>query len=231
MLIERGPGRPKRYELDGKEVPSVTTIISRFKRSDKLMDWAWRQGLQGKNWRTTRDRAAGGGSDVHNAIEMDIHGEQWQPNPHNTDQTDKVYRALEAFRQWKQEEGLVWVATELPMVSAKHKFGGTMDGMLRNGDYCQVFDIKTSKSVYEDHILQLGAYSLLWEEVKKLPVNGGLILRVHGGSDDGEEVPCTKPTWFDQQAIAMAAHTFLLMLQLYHMVEKLERLAKKANKP
>lgn len=232
-MIERGKGRPQSYLVNNKPVASVTEILSRFKRSDKLMNWAHRCGLQGRDWRQVRDRAAGGGNDVHAAIEMHIHGEQWKPNPHTNDQTDKTYRALEAFKEWHDGCGLTWVATEIPLVSQTHKFGGTLDGMLRDGDYYQIFDIKTSKAVFEDHIYQLGAYSILWEENKGTPVNGGMILRVRGGDEpdveEGEK-PKVYSVWFDQQAIAMAAHTFLLMLQLYQMTDKMERLARKANK-
>ena len=43
---------------DGVRVPSVTTVISRFKEAGALMYWAWNEGKEGRDYRETRDAAA-----------------------------------------------------------------------------------------------------------------------------------------------------------------------------
>ena len=43
--VIRGGGRPDAYRgADGKKLPSVTTVLSRFKESGGLIRWAYGQG-------------------------------------------------------------------------------------------------------------------------------------------------------------------------------------------
>lgn len=60
------------YLIDGKRVPSVTTVISRFKESGALMYWCWDQGRQGLDYRQTRDAAADAGTIAHAMVEAFI---------------------------------------------------------------------------------------------------------------------------------------------------------------
>ena len=59
--------RPKGgYKLaDGTKVPGVTTVIGKLKDAGPLMYWAWQQGVEGKDFRETRDAAASAGTVVH----------------------------------------------------------------------------------------------------------------------------------------------------------------------
>jgi hypothetical protein len=63
-----------KYEIGGKRVPSVTTIISRFKDSGGLIHWAWQQGMDGLDYRETRDKAALAGHLAHYLMELDARG-------------------------------------------------------------------------------------------------------------------------------------------------------------
>lgn len=59
----------------GKRVPSVTTILSRFKDSAALMIWANKEGLEGRPLRgegSTADKAAEAGTLAHAFVEADI---------------------------------------------------------------------------------------------------------------------------------------------------------------
>ena len=46
-----------KYELDGRLLPGTTTIIGKFKNSGALIHWAWKQGMDGIDYRETRDQA------------------------------------------------------------------------------------------------------------------------------------------------------------------------------
>jgi len=59
---------------DGVRVPSVTTIIGRFKESGGLIHWAWALGMEGKDYRQVRDSAADAGSLAHSMIYETNHG-------------------------------------------------------------------------------------------------------------------------------------------------------------
>ena len=64
------------YLADGTtRVPSVTTITGRFKDSGGLIYWAWQQGVDGKDFREERDKAAEAGSLSHAMVEADIKGQ------------------------------------------------------------------------------------------------------------------------------------------------------------
>jgi len=59
-------------------------------------------------------------------------------------------------------------------VSETHRFGGTLDLILRTPQGLAVGDFKTSNAVYSDYLIQLGAYALLWEENRPDdPLTGG----------------------------------------------------------
>ena len=56
------------YLVDGTRVPSVTTVLGRFKESGPLIHWAWGLGIQGKDYREERDKAADAGTLAHAAV-------------------------------------------------------------------------------------------------------------------------------------------------------------------
>ena len=65
------------YRLkDGTRVPSVTTIISRFKESGGLVHWAWNLGMQNIDYRQIRDSAADAGSLAHAMLEETSQGDK-----------------------------------------------------------------------------------------------------------------------------------------------------------
>ena len=68
--------RPGYYLADGSHVPSVTTIIGRFKESGGLIHWAWALGKEGKDYREVRDKAADAGTMAHDAVEAWVHGKR-----------------------------------------------------------------------------------------------------------------------------------------------------------
>ena len=53
----------------GERVPGTTTIIGRFKESGALIHWAWKLGMEGRNYREVRDSAADAGTLAHAMIE------------------------------------------------------------------------------------------------------------------------------------------------------------------
>ena len=57
---------------EGKRLPSVTTIIGRFKDSGGFVHWAWDLGIQGIDYRKVRDAAADAGTIAHHLVEADI---------------------------------------------------------------------------------------------------------------------------------------------------------------
>src|SRR3954466_9022885 len=93
------------YTKDNKRVPSVTTIISKFKESGGLIHWAWDLGMQNKDYRQVRDDAASAGTLAHSLVE------QWitrQPLAIEGDEdtTKKAYNAFNIFLEWAEQTKL-----------------------------------------------------------------------------------------------------------------------------
>lgn len=165
MTIERGRGRPTKYLLaDGTQVRGVTTIIGRFKESGGLLQWAFQQGKSGAaSLYEKRDEAADVGTLCHDTIEARIHGTDAPPIP--AEMAERVASALSAYQEWFDASRMEIVATEVPLVSEKYRFGGTIDAIARDGKgrLC-LLDWKTSNAVYADYAIQLAAYRQLWNE-------------------------------------------------------------------
>jgi hypothetical protein len=160
---------------DETRVPSVTTIISRFKDAGGLIHWAWNLGKEGKDYRDERDRAADAGTMAHEAVEAWIHGQNFSfDGP--AEVTEKAQRAFGAFLEWADQTQLKATHTEIPLVSEKHRFGGTFDALLVRGKRA-MGDWKTSNNVYPEYLVQVAAYGKLWEEnFPDEPINGGFHL-------------------------------------------------------
>ena len=160
--------RPKKgyFAKDGEKVPSVTTVLDRFKPAGGLIHWSWQQGKAGLDYRVTRDSAAAAGTLAHNWIEATVKGEAFEI-PVGTD-PDVYRKALQAhanFQTWYAESGLTIIDTERPLVSEAHRFGGTYDAVAKTADGKIVaLDFKTSNKLYPEHLYQVAAYGLLMLE-------------------------------------------------------------------
>lgn len=177
------------YAKDGARVPGTTTVIGRFKDSGALIKWAYRQGVEHENMRSrgmpapadlyeVQEAAADIGTVVHDMVELHVKGrppaeiEQQKARLPGEAQA-KADSAYGAFKSWAAMVSLEVVATEVPMVSELHRFGGTPDCVARiNGHVC-LLDWKTSNAVYSDYLIQLAAYRELWNEcMPDLPITG-----------------------------------------------------------
>ena len=151
----------------GQRVPGTTTIIGRFKESGALMHWAFKQGQSGAaSLYEKRDEAAEAGTLAHDMIEAFILS---RPAPEvaavNPQIAERAANAFAQFREWWNQTRIEIIATERAYVSERHQFGGTVDAIGRDTKGRIVLvDWKTSNGVYQDYLIQLGAYALLLEE-------------------------------------------------------------------
>ena len=164
------------HTKDGKRVPGVTTVLSRFKESGGLIHWAWNLGKEGKDYREVRDKAADAGTLAHEMVENFIHNQPviWSDKP--ADIAEKAMKSFGAFQEWARQTQLVVTHTEMPLVSERYRFGGTFDAILVNGKRA-MGDWKTSNSIYSEYLAQIAAYAILWEEnFPDQPIDGGFHL-------------------------------------------------------
>ena len=147
----------------GERIPSVTTVLSRFKESGALMHWAWVQGRDGKDYRETRDAAADAGSCAHALIEAHIKSAPFVEQGWTDDALARGRVAFGAFQAWSAGCNLMPVASELRLVSETMQVGGTIDCVATVGNALAIVDWKTG-GLYPDHLYQVAAYAMLYEE-------------------------------------------------------------------
>jgi hypothetical protein len=172
------------YRLaNGERCPGVTTVIGRFKEAGGLMYWAWEQGRNGFDFRETRDSAAEAGTIAHALVEYHITGKSDQEIAHMIEEQrvapeilEKANQAYQNYLKWETQTKLKVIQTEMSLVSEKHKYGGTFDGVavVEVEGERSLADWKTG-GIYTEAIIQCAAYKNLWEEHNpEQPIIGGV---------------------------------------------------------
>jgi hypothetical protein len=213
------------YYVDGVRVPSVTTILGRWKDSGGLIYWAWKQGTAGLDFRETRDKAADAGTLCHAMVDSNIRGTPLESDPKiDPEVRAQAQHAYRAYQEWRSGTKLEIVESELPLVSVKHRFGGCQDAILVNGKL-RLGDWKTSGGVYVEMLIQVaGGYSLLWEEnFPERPLEGVEILRFSKPEQKGDPVAFAHYFW-DKEIFPLAQKQFLLLREAYDLDQRLKSL-------
>jgi len=214
-----GKGRPRGgYKVNGVKVPSVTTVLGRFKECGGLIHWAWALGMDGIDYRERRDSAANTGTWAHRLIEAEIHGHDLDEIEVPTEHAKACLSALEAYRQWAQSSRVKILATERSLVSERYLFGGTLDGAVAevNGTL-SILDFKTSNSVYPEYLCQIAAYAKLVEENDGSEIDSGHIIRF------GKEFGNFAHYWAPKDVLDIAWKAFEGLLSAYPLMDRLKK--------
>ena len=207
------------YRLkDGSRVPGVTTVISGSLGYNKqaLMYWAWNEGIEGRNYRDTSQKAADIGTIAHAMIEANLKNKEYDSSAIPKDMLDKAENAYLAWLEWKDLVSFKLLASELSLVSEQYKFGGCIDIAVIKKVPC-IIDLKTSNSVYADHLIQISAYGNLYSEHHpEAPIQGYYLLRL--GKEDGGFSYHYWPT------LPEAWEAFKALLVLHNLSKKLKKM-------
>jgi hypothetical protein len=164
--------RPKQgyFNAAGLPIPGTGDINGRYMNRERLLYWAFNQGKKGLK-KLYDDSALNIGTAVHTMAELDLKGEPQSaiefylnatlPDP---EEREKAQTSFAAFRAWRSQFHVESFKHEVSLVSEKLQFGGTLDNVafIRRGK--GLLEFKTSAEVYEDHLLQMAAYGILWTE-------------------------------------------------------------------
>lgn len=221
--ITHGGGRPDVYKTkNGKRVPSVTTITGRFKDSGGLIGWAHKMGLEGRDMREEKDDAATAGKVAHAWIDDTIHGRLltvFRDVEPDGDIIAAARKALSTFLVWKEQVHLEIIDTERPLISEELRFGGTYDAVgLVSGELALV-DWKTSNAVYAEYVVQVAAYSKLYEENFGRPLGSCHLLRV------GKQWGDFHYHYYPLAILEQGWEAFRLMRRLYDIDAVLKKVA------
>jgi hypothetical protein len=172
------------YKLaDGTRVPGVTTICNVGKDAGGLIHWAWKLGLDGKDYRQVLEDAGSAGKLTHRAVEAWIRGRPYTMTGEPT-VVEKGQKAFDAFLEWAEHTRLKATHPEVSIVSETYRFGGTFDALLIS-DKRAMGDWKSADGLYPEMLMQIAAYGHLWTEAHpEEPITGGYHLlrfdKTHG---------------------------------------------------
>jgi genome maintenance exonuclease 1 len=178
-------GEERYYQVDGLTLPSVSTIL-RVIAKPNLVSWARRTTLEtvrellGEGLSVEaalslaeveperqRDAAAQRGGLAHEAIACALMGKpyppEWEP-------------WVKAALDFLVGHGLHCVAVERVVWSRRHGFAGTVDLVACQVDGALVVTDWKSGSIWPEHALQLGAYTIALEEMTGRPVGEAYVV-------------------------------------------------------
>ena len=180
------------YKNDGgKRLRSVTTIIGSELGWNKgaLIGWYTKLAMSGQDPYVELQTAGRIGTLTHEMVEANILANAFGYMDHKIDldkfSTSEKAQARIAYKSYcswfdnsivNGKKTIKFLETEVSLVSEKFQFGGTFDAIAEINGKNYLIDFKTSKSIYQEFVIQLAAYRQLWQEHSDLKIHGGIIL-------------------------------------------------------
>lgn len=163
IKLERNAPHQTYHLSDGTKVPGGSTICKIGDDAGALLHWAWKLGIEGKDYRKERDKAADIGTIAHFLIECFLNNQVADLSDYGQEDIDKALMCYNKFIDWWDGQELEKVATEIQLVNEAYRYGGTIDLIARNqkGEHILI-DFKTSKRISDSYWRQCAGYAQLW---------------------------------------------------------------------
>lgn len=209
------------YTRDGRgPLPGCSSICKIGDDPGGLIHWAWKKGGAGEDYRSERDDAADAGDVGHGLSEAYLVGDILDLSDFSEEAQRLGTLSFEKFKKWWEYQEMVFMHSELQMVSEKYLFGGTLDIVGRDleGNICLI-DLKTTKSIRTSHGIQVaGGYGLAYNEnFPEEPIDKVCILRL---PKDGKDV---EPLWLDPLNFTFYQRSFIANVESYYARETLNK--------
>jgi hypothetical protein len=180
------------YKLDGKLLSGVTSVIDGTSSKQNLIGWAanmavdyvkenadavdiesgfdlevWGRILEEARtaYARKRDKAANKGTDTHALVEKYINRmiSDHEGKPQNI---NDVNNPIQPFIDWAIENVERFIAAEQRLYSEEYGYAGTCDFVAIIDGKLTIGDLKTYPKMWSaDAFIQMGAYSICWEEL------------------------------------------------------------------
>ncbi len=157
------------YQRNGKYYPSVTSILNYFPKNQFFHSWLKDVG---HNSDIIVQKAAKEGTQVHNAIEQYLSGEEihWIDEWGNARFQMDVWKMILKFANFWEVNKPELIAAEYHLFSDQYEYAGTGDLIVRMNGELWLLDVKTSNSLHTSYDLQLAAYANAWNESHTEPI-------------------------------------------------------------
>ncbi len=204
-----------KYELQGKKLPSVTTIIGRFKNATGLIIWSNQLGLQGLDYFDELKKAGNTGTALHDLAELYILKKEYE-----LPDDPIAIHCFEQFIEWWDSLDCEVIWTEKKFTSKKLNVGGCPDLLVKKDGKYILVDFKTSKAVYSDMLIQLSCYAALIKENDGIEIDRAVIVRFP--KDDDE----TEIKKFFKDDLAVGLKQFTLLRKAFDLDKDLNKILK-----
>ena len=149
---------------DGTKVPGATTILKMLNKP-YLITWANNLGKDGIDVNQYVNESAKQGTLMHTILESYVGKKEVDLSAYGEEDIKYAeYLFFNRFLPWAKEVGFKPIFSEKEFVSEENKFGGIIDAYGEIDGKKVLIDFKTSKQVYDEHLVQLVAYWKLLEE-------------------------------------------------------------------
>jgi len=148
---------------DGQYYPSVTSILN-FYPKNKFFE-SWLKDVSHNSDIIVR-KASEEGTQVHNAIEKFLDGEEiiWMDEHKHAKYSLDVWKMILKFSDFWNTYKPELLASEIHLLNHEHKYAGTCDLVVKIDEKVYLLDIKTSNSLHTSYNLQLSAYAKAWND-------------------------------------------------------------------
>jgi len=154
---------------EGVYYPSVTTILQ-YMPKNKFFE-LWLKDV-GHNANIIMKRAGKEGTQVHEAIETLLEGEEldWMDDYGNAKYNETVWEMINKFVDFWKTHKPELISTEEFVYSDEHKYAGTADLICKLDGQVWLIDFKTSNSLHKSYDLQLASYAKALKECRGVEI-------------------------------------------------------------
>ena len=203
------------YILKDKKLPSVTTIIGRFKNAIGLIIWSNQLGLKGLNYFDELKKAGDTGTSLHGFGELHILGKEY-----SLPEDPTVRHCFNQFLEWWDNLTCEVIWTEKKYTSKKLNVGGCPDLLVKKDGKYILVDLKTSKAIYSDMVIQMSCYAEIIRENDGIEIDRAVIVRFPKDNDD------TEIRKFSKDELAVGLKQFKILRKAFDLDKDLNKILK-----
>ena len=143
------------------------------------------------------NEAAEIGTLAHLLCENYIKKEKTSVDDYSKNQIKAADLAFSAFKDWDKQVKPKYIESEIKLIDDDLCVGGTCDLILEIDGKLYIGDLKTSKGLYSEFIVQLAAYRYMYEKSTGIKLAGGRLLRLDktGAGFEDHAIPKKKLDW------------------------------------
>ena len=203
------------YTINNKKIPSVTTIIGRFKNAIGLIIWSNQLGLKGLNYFDELKKAGDTGTALHDLAELYILKKEYK-----LPDDPVAVHCFQQFIEWWDSLDCEVIWTEKKYISKKLNVGGCPDLLIKKDNKYILVDFKTSKAVYSDMLIQLSCYAALLKENDGIEIDRAVIVRFPKDDDETEIIK------FYKEDLAFGLKQFKYLRKAFDLDKDLNKILK-----